>query len=296
MRQGRRSLRFSKILGLAFLLLVVGLLALRRWQPHELHMASYNSQRSTIYQKMADEGRAFLAGGETTQSLKISDIFSFDNGKIHPIHKLAEPPVRAAVLYLPQKFSRVISEIVTETLGSHSSAIWYQNPEMYHFSLYHASHHLEPVPASKSEIARELEAVDQVARSCSPLRIQLERVVLTCTGALIGCWQVLEGTDPLVIRERLKNKLPNAPKKQLYDKLILHCSFARILPPTANETVETKDNRMTTELLEQLVMDLNKALQNFEADIKELWFVEELDILALALQGRVKTHKFSLGG
>lgn len=32
------------------------------------------------------------------------------------------------------------------------TAVWYQDPDMYHMSLWHASHHLAPVPASPREV------------------------------------------------------------------------------------------------------------------------------------------------
>lgn len=31
-------------------------------------------------------------------------------------------------------------------------AIWFQNSSMYHFSMFHASHHIAPVPATESEV------------------------------------------------------------------------------------------------------------------------------------------------
>eukprot|EP01018_Ginkgo_biloba_P039061 Gb_05310 [translate_table: standard] len=40
---------------------------------------------------------------------------------------------------------------------------------------------------------------------------------------------VTNGTDPAVIRSELKNALPRAPKKQLYNPVMLHTSFARLL-------------------------------------------------------------------
>lgn len=33
----------------------------------------------------------------------------------------------------------------------------------------------------------------------------------------------------------------------------------------------------------------------FQATVSELWFVEEYDVLALALNGRMKTRRFHLG-
>lgn len=93
---------------------------------------------------------------------------------------------------------------------------------MYHFSMFHASHHIAPVPATEEEvliplaqvfkfpsftltrtqlslmhnpldlqIEVEAGAVKAVAEDVCPLNIILDRVVLTSTGVLVGCWQVL---------------------------------------------------------------------------------------------------------
>jgi len=74
-----------------------------------------------------------------------------------------------------------------------------------------------------------VEAVKSVAKNFCPLKIVLNRVVLTSTGVLLGLWQVESGTDPAEIRSRLREALPRAPQKQLYDPVLLHTSFARIL-------------------------------------------------------------------
>lgn len=93
---------------------------------------------------------------------------------------------------------------------------------MYHFSMFHASHHLTPVRASAAEVCwvppslfseclivimdflspinfhfvkfleieAEVKAVEGAAEELCPLKVVLDRVVLTSTGVLLGCWQV----------------------------------------------------------------------------------------------------------
>lgn len=86
--------------------------------------------------------------------------------------------------------------------------------------MFHASHHVAPVPASEAEvdllmdlmslfpfislihccystmpfmvsqIEAEADSVEEVAKATCPLNVVLDRVVLTSTGVLIGCWQV----------------------------------------------------------------------------------------------------------
>ncbi|KAG5522815.1 hypothetical protein RHGRI_034835 [Rhododendron griersonianum] len=169
--------------------------------------------------------------------------------------------------------------------------IWFQNSTLYHFSMFHASHHIAPVLATEYEIKAEANAVKAVAEGLCPLKIVLDRVVLTSTGVLLGCWQVTSGTDPVTIRAKLRSALPRAPGKQLYDAAILHTSFARLLgrPNTSPEEADE------TRFFHDLVTRLNNKLNGFLAMVSELWYVEEFDVLALALDGKMKVRKFQLG-
>ncbi|KAL8097966.1 uncharacterized protein LOC141687274 isoform X2 [Apium graveolens] len=258
-----------------------------------------NDSRARLYDKMTrdlhDNGALFLKQGETSQSLSLTDIFDLKDGSIISILKAADPPVRANVLYLSPEQSFPISAAVRDIfLPSFNKVIWFQNSSVYHFSMYHASHHIVPVPATDTEIEAEANAVRAVAETVCPLNIVLDRVVLTSTGVVLGCWQVLSGTDPVTIRAKLKTALPRSPAKQLYDNVMLHTSFARLLghpntyPPEGDKTSELK-------FFDELVTRANKRLTGIQATITELWYVEEYDVLALALNGRMKARKFRLG-
>ncbi|KEH17183.1 hypothetical protein MTR_0036s0320 [Medicago truncatula] len=159
---------------------------------------------------------------------------------------------------------------------------------MYHFSMFHASHHIVPVEAEAS-------SVETVASKLCPLKIVLDRVVLTSTGVLLGCWQVISGSDPITIRSRLKNALPRAPEKQLYDAAILHTTFARLLGPPRTSFTELLKTSNELQFFHELVNQLNSQFQGFEAVVSELWYVEEYNVLALALNGRMTIRKFKLG-
>ncbi|KAI3687056.1 hypothetical protein L1987_80746 [Smallanthus sonchifolius] len=74
--------------------------------------------------------------------------------------------------------------------------------------MFHASHHSLHVHASEVEIEAEVDVVKSVADQLCPIRILLDRVVLTSTGVLLGCWQVISGTDPVNTRSKLRNALP----------------------------------------------------------------------------------------
>ncbi|XP_034215763.1 uncharacterized protein LOC117627677 isoform X2 [Prunus dulcis] len=215
-------------------------------------MVSNKEQRSALYDRMARDldqhGPLFLQHGHTSQSLSLSDIFTIKDGSVAPILKAANPPVRANVLHLSTQYSVPISEALKPILDPYfDKVIWFQNSSLYHFSMFHASHHISPVPATQDEIEAEAAAVRAVTQELCPLKIVLDRVVLTSTGVLLGCWQMLSNTGDQV------------------------------------------------HFFHGLVDRLNNELRGFEAVISELWYVEEFDVLALALNGRMKMRRFQLG-
>ncbi|KAL4315096.1 hypothetical protein AHAS_Ahas15G0150900 [Arachis hypogaea] len=109
-------------------------------------------------------GPAFRKHGQTSQSFSLSDIFTLNDGSVTPLLKLANPPVRANVLYMSPEFSLPIA-------------------------MFHASHHIQPVPTTKEEIEAEASSVQAIARTLCPLKIILDRVFLTLIGVLLSCWQ-----------------------------------------------------------------------------------------------------------
>ncbi|KAL3528365.1 hypothetical protein ACH5RR_007687 [Cinchona calisaya] len=259
---------------------------------------SYEVRRTRLYDKLSrdlnENGAAFLKYGETSQSLSLSDLFTVKDGIVTPVLKAANPPVRANVLYMSPQYSAPIAEAVKSILMPYfDKAIWFQNSSLYHFSMFHASHHISGVPATEAEIEAEVNAVKAVAEGLCPLTISLDRVVLTSTGVLLGCWQVSSGVDPVVLRNRLRTALPHAPEKQLYDAAILHTTFARLL---GHPTKLPKENRISgLQFFHDLVTKLNSQLHGMQAIVSELWYVEEYDVLALALNGRMKARKFKFG-
>ncbi|XP_077228470.1 uncharacterized protein LOC143861429 isoform X1 [Tasmannia lanceolata] len=274
--------------------------------------------RSRLYDKMArdldEKGAGFLRGGQTSQSLSLSDIFTLKDGSVTPVLKVYWLRILQFVLLFCTSvqnsrhlflgrmghtctlFMACCRQAVRSTfLPYFDKAIWFQNTSLYHFSMFHASHHLEPVIAAENEIEIEANAVKAVAEALCPLKIVLDRVVLTSTGVLLGCWQVISGSDPVTIRAKLRNALPRAPEKQLYDPVLLHTSFARILgqPKISPEEMQKPFDQL--QFFHELVERVNNQIRGFEAAVSELWFVEELDVLALALNGRMKERKFHLG-
>ncbi|XP_062195554.1 uncharacterized protein LOC133898815 [Phragmites australis] len=283
------------------------LLFLLRWSPMGSYPptsprgpATVPSRRAQLYSKMArdldERGAAFLSGGETSQALTLSDLFDTAGGAVVPRLKAADPPVRANVLYLDPEFAAVISKAVKEVfLPYFDQVVWFQNTSMYHFSMFHASHHSEPIVATEDEIEAEVEAVKKVTETVCPLKIVLDRVVLTSTGVLLGLWQVESGTDPAEIRSRLREALPRAPQKQLYDPVLLHTSFARILGHPKVPQEQSAASFDHVKFFHELVAQVNGKIRGFQATVSELWYVEEYDVLALALNGKMKVRRLRLG-
>ncbi|MCO5559567.1 hypothetical protein L7F22_013168 [Adiantum nelumboides] len=263
--------------------------------PSPMEETTYSKRRTALYQSMAtdleEHGARFLDAGSTSQRLSLSDIFNLKDGSVEPILKPADPAVRAVVLYLEPQYANPISDVVKKIVAPvFPKEVWYQDSNLYHFSMFHASHHLAPVSATPSEVDEEAHIVESVAQRLCELSIVLDRVVLTSTGVLLGCWQVLNGTDPAVVRKELRNHLPRAPVKQLYNEVMLHTSFARLLGPPV-----TVDARKSLHgVFQNLLSQLNMELRDYKAVIKEMWFVEELDVLALALKGRIRERKLRL--
>ncbi|KAL0364696.1 UNVERIFIED_CONTAM: hypothetical protein Sangu_0567200 [Sesamum angustifolium] len=258
---------------------------------------------------LEENGAVFIKQGETSQSISLSDLFTLKDETVTPVLKSADPPVRANVLYLSTQYSVPISEAVKNIFLPYFDkgkiflpALQFDmnihfillNSSLYHFSMFHASHHMSPVPATETEIEAEANAVKAVAESICPLHIVLDRVVLTSTGVLLGCWQVVSGSDPVTIRAKLKAALPRAPHKQLYNEAMLHTSLARLLgPPKKLPEEESKISEQ--QIFHDLVNRLNNQIRGLKATVSELWYVEEYDLLALAVNGNMKIRKFKLG-
>ena len=127
--------------------------------------------RSRLYSDfargVAEKGVTAFAGTKkkTTQGLSLTNLFSFDQrtGKASAILEPLSVPVRAIVVPLPGDSSaaRKIRRETRDALRQffppaggdfgHGDSVWFQDSELFHFSVFHASHHGAPVPASELE-------------------------------------------------------------------------------------------------------------------------------------------------
>ncbi|CAN6708142.1 unnamed protein product [Malus baccata var. baccata] len=135
---------------------------------------------------LAEHGLVFLKhGGPTSQYLSLSDIFTIRDGFVTPVLKAVNPHVHANVL-------KALKPILDPYFDE---AIWFQNSSLYHFSMFHASHHISPIPATPDEIEPEAAAVRNIAKGLCPLKIVLDMVATS-------------GSNPINIREKLRTALP----------------------------------------------------------------------------------------
>jgi len=161
----------------------------------------------------------------------------------------------------------------------------------------------DPIPATEEEIDSEILSILDVAEQLCPLEAILQSVVITRTGTVLALWQPAPGsTEPAELRKNLRKALPKASKKQIIsDTVLLHTTLARIAT-TSNPLLSTRDTtdaekRADEQSHEQLpskealwaaVGAITQELCGMQTRMEALWYVEEQDLLALALNGRMK--------
>lgn len=222
--------------------------------------------------------------------LTLDKVFDIDTDKdeVTPILEKLEIPVRAIVLPFPstsegaKKIGRITREVLAKYGFSKETSVWLQNSELYHASVYHASHHLDAHKAKGDEIREEVRAVKESAKQICPIKIALERVVVTSSGALVSVWNTRNARDGGEIsefRQFLRDSLPNSPVNQIVsNKSIIHATLARFLGTTG-----------TSENAKAVARELTNSLCGLEMTLPMAWFVEERHTLALALGGEYDT-------
>ena len=278
--------------------------------------AAFSLERSRLYGEFASglEARgldvfsraaaaaASSSAASTTQGLGLSDLFDFHprSGRVTArLHRL-DVPVRAVVLPLPAA-SRAAARIHRTTrrvlgehfpgygskdgLAGHGDSVWYQDPTAYHFSVYHASHHLAEVRVTPEEERLEAAAIAGACASMCPIRAVIERVVVAPSGAVLALWNVAAGAEPADLRAALRAALPNSPRAQIVkDRAILHTTVARLLrPPLGPMGAVVRDGGAGA--ARKAAAAMTASLCGTEATLPVAWFVREYDKLALALGG-----------
>ena len=226
---------------------------------------------------------------------------------IRPVLHRLDEPVRAVVVPLVgaasarngeaiERIHRSVVRNLEPLANGNRSNIWVQDHENYHASIFHTSHHLSPTTfrdagvedrgallRHESTVLREL-----FGEFCAVVLV-LERIIVTSGGAVLGLWQVLErdetrANDVSHVRERLRGAFPYAPAKQMSTPYIVHTTFARVIHGVAGAG-SSAVGRDSFDAVDRACRQMMAELCGLEVDVDRYWFVEERDLLALALRG-----------
>jgi len=273
--------------------------------------AAFSLERSRLYGEFASGleakgldvfSKSAASASSSTQGLGLSDLFDFHprSGRVTArLHRL-DVPVRAVVLPLPAasraaaRIHRTTRRVLNEHfpgygskdgVSGHGDSVWYQDPALYHFSVYHASHHLSPRRVTPEEERSEAAAIGAACASMCPVRAVIERVVVAPSGAVLALWNVVGGAEPADLRAALRAALPDSPRQQIVkDRAILHTTVARLLrPPLGPMGATVRDGGAGA--ARKAAAAMTASLCGTEATLPVAWFVREFDKLALALGG-----------
>ena len=273
--------------------------------------AAFSLERSRLYGEFASGleakgldvfSKSAASASSSTQGLGLSDLFDFHprSGRVTArLHRL-DVPVRAVVLPLPAasraaaRIHRTTRRVLNEHfpgygskdgVSGHGDSVWYQDPALYHFSVYHASHHLSPRRVTPEEERSEAAAIGAACASMCPVRAVIERVIVAPSGAVLALWNVVGGAEPADLRAALRAALPDSPRQQIVkDRAILHTTVARLLrPPLGPMGATVRDGGAGA--ARKAAAAMTASLCGTEATLPVAWFVREFDKLALALGG-----------
>ena len=257
----------------------------------ELYAKMYHSTVDTTVLDIFNPSKTVVVQtANNNNDLTLEKVFDIDTEKdeVTPILVKLEIPVRAIVLPFPstsegtKKLGKVTREVLEKYGFSKETSVWLQNVELFHASVYHTSHHLDAHKAKDHEIREEIRAVKEAAKQICPIKITLERVVVTSSGALVSVWNTRntrDGGEISEFRQLLRDNLPNSPINQIVSNMsIIHTTLARFLGTTG-----------TSENAKSVARELSNALCGLEMTLPMAWFVEERHTLALALGGEYDT-------
>jgi len=192
--------------------------------------------RSATYGRLAAGMASSGLHIEGTQGVASGSMFRLtDSGSLEARLQELDTPVRAIVFrFQEQGVKRPLHKAVLHHFGRlvPATGIWLQDAEFYHSTVYHASPHQHPVPATQQEVETEVAGVAAAAASMCGLQVALERVVVSSAGVVMAAWQVMAGPEPASIRAALLAALPNAPppgQQTVREPDILHTTLARLL-------------------------------------------------------------------
>ncbi|KFM24839.1 Translation initiation factor IF-3 [Auxenochlorella protothecoides] len=235
-----------------------------------------------------------LDGPAGTQGHALGELFRTQGGTLVPVLMRLEVPVRALVAPIGDE---VVARRLLAAVQAHvqpllaENGLWMQDPRVYHATIFHASTHADPRAAPRRTIDAEVGAASAALDALCPMRTVLERVVATPGGALVACWQLLGGAEPARLRTALRAALPEAPTTQtVREQDILHTTLARLVAPPGT----APDGTGPAARLHAAAEAMTRDLCGLQLTLDRLWFVEEHDLLALALGGRYRKRALPL--
>ena len=148
------------------------------------------------------------------------------------------------------------------------------------------------MPATPTQILTEFSSITAIGHHLCAVHAVLESVVITRSGTILALWQPIPGsTEPQNIRQELKHALPGASKKQvLKDTVLLHTTLARVARSSTVFSSEQNDS----EALWSAAGAITREFCGLDMVMDTMWFVEEHDMLALALNGKFKKRPVQL--
>lgn len=247
----------------------------------DLTVLENNLDRQTVYSGMVATSD-IVPGG--TQGLTLLDMFSIGNdGKVEAKQTALNVPVRALVMPLQspkvaEMLVKALDRFLMPVLETSGGNIWNQRDDLLHTTIFHLSGHENPIIVSQEGIAKEIDAVSSLVKDagCS-IDVFLERILVTQSGHIVACWQLMDGSEVEVaqFRKALKRIFPQARQTIVHDGII-HMTLARIV-------VFPKQKK---DLLMKKLDEMNRELCGLQVSFSQVWYVLEHDRLALALNGR----------
>ena len=167
----------------------------------ELYAKMFRSTSDTAVLDIFNPSKTVIVQtANNNNDLTLDNVFVIDTEKdeVTPILEKLEIPVRAIVLPFPstsegaKKIGKITREVLAKNGFSKETSVWLQNAELYHASVYHASHHLDAHKAKGNEIREEVRVVKESAKQICPIKITLERIVITSSGGAPSCLETWE--------------------------------------------------------------------------------------------------------
>ena len=160
----------------------------------------------------------------------------------------------------------------------------------------------DPIQATEDAIHEEVLSVMHVAERLCAVTAVLESVVITRSGTVLALWQPTQGSsDPATLRAMLRQALPHASKKQVVtDTVLLHTTVARITSTESSfsdkgsGSGDSAKSESQSSSLWAASEAITREFCGTTTIMDALWYVEEQDLLALALQGRMKKKTIPL--